>query len=115
MSNKSLPEVTIFTDGGCEPNPGLGGWAAIITATVNGQPVERLVKGAIAHANNQRMELTAAAEALESLKRPCAVTLFSDSQYVVKGMTEWVATWLDNGWMTSKRRPAKHDDLWKRV
>jgi DNA replication protein DnaC len=88
MSSNPLPQVTIYTDGGCSPNPGLGGWAAIITATLNGQAIEREIKGAVEHANNQRMELMSVAEALESLKQPCTVELFADSQYVVKGKYE---------------------------
>jgi ribonuclease HI len=115
MSKSNLPQVTIYTDGGCSPNPGLGGWAAIITATINGQPVEREIKGAVEHANNQRMELTAVAAALESLKQPCTVEVCADSQYVVKGMTEWLPNWILFNWHTTKHKPVKHADLWKRI
>lgn len=110
-----LCEVTIYSDGGCSPNPGIGAYAAVLMMTVDGSPVERVVTGAVEHANNQIMELTAVAVALESLKRPCAVTLFADSQYVVKGMTEWIETWLENGWRNSKNQPVKHVELWQRI
>jgi ribonuclease HI len=115
MSTNNLSQVTIYTDGGCSPNPGLGGWAAIITTVRNGQTIEREIKGAVEHANNQRMELTAVAEALESLKQPCEVELFADSQYVVKGMMEWVENWKQFNWHTTKHKPVKHADLWKRI
>jgi len=110
-----MSQITIYTDGGCSPNPGPGAWAALIRAEINGQTVERELSGAVAETNNQRMELTAVAEALESLKRPCTVTLISDSNYVVRGMTEWVHNWIANGWQTSKKRPVKHADLWRRI
>lgn len=113
MSN--LPHVQIICDGGCTPNPGPGGYAAIFRTTHNGQPVERFIQGRIEHAHNQILELTAAAEALESLKCPCVVDLFADSQYIVKGMTEWIASWRQNGWKTAKGQPVKHADLWKRI
>ncbi len=117
MSNNSsnTPQVTIFCDGGCNPNPGPGGYAAIFTTIIGGKQVEREIRGAVAEANNQRMELMATAEALEALKRPCTVELFSDSQYVVKGMTEWIQNWIQNGWQTSKRKPVKNADLWQRI
>jgi ribonuclease HI len=108
-------QVQIIVNGRCQPNPGLGGYAAVLSTTNNGKPVERIISGTIADVNNQRVQLLAVAEALEALKAPCKVELTTYSQYVVNGMTEWIDTWLENGWLTSKRKPVKNDDLWKRI
>ena len=114
-STTNQPTVTIYTDGGCSPNPGLGGYAAVLQTERGGQPVERELSAAVPDVNNQRMELLAAVSALETLKRPCQVTLYADSHYLIKGMTQWLANWLANGWMTSKGKPVKHADLWQRL
>ena len=107
--------VQIIVNGRCQPNPGPGGYAAVLMTIRNGKPVERVVSGAVANVNNQRVQLLAVAEALEALKKPCVVQLTSYSQYVVKGMTQWISTWLENGWLTSKKQPVKNSDLWKRI
>jgi ribonuclease HI len=107
--------VQIIVNGRCKPNPGPGGYAAVLMTMRNGKPVERIISGAVAQANNQRLQLLAVAEALEALKTPCVVQLTSYSQYLVKGMTQWIANWLENGWLTSKKRPVKNSDLWQRI
>ena len=102
-------EVEVFTDGACKGNPGPGGWGAILRA--KGQ--ERELRGAEALTTNNRMELTAAIEALKALKRPCSVKLTTDSVYVRDGITKWVHGWQRNGWRTADRKPVKNADLWQ--
>ena len=108
-SNPDL--VEIWTDGGCRPNPGRGGWAAVLRF----KGVERELSGAEAATTNNRMELTAAAEALESLKRPCQVVLHTDSQYLKDGITRWTTGWVRKNWRTASGDPVKNMDLWRRV
>ena len=108
-SNPDL--VEIWTDGGCRPNPGRGGWAAVLRF----KGVERELSGAEAATTNNRMELTAAAEALESLKRPCTVVLHTDSQYLKDGITRWTTGWVRKNWRTASGDPVKNMDLWRRV
>ena len=115
MSNNTQTTVQIIANGRCQPNPGPGGYAAVLSTTRNGKAVERTISGTIADVNNQRVQLLAVAEALDALKSPCTVSLITYSQYVTKGMTEWISTWLENGWLTSKRQPVKNADLWKRI
>lgn len=103
--------VTIYTDGACKGNPGPGGWGALLI--FNG--VERELKGGEAHTTNNRMELMAAIMALEALKRPCAIDLFTDSQYVRNGVLTWMANWKKRGWLTADRKPVKNEDLWRRL
>lgn len=103
--------VVIFTDGACSGNPGPGGWGVILTW--NG--VTRELKGGAADTTNNRMELTAAISALEALKRPCTVDLFTDSQYVKGGITGWIHGWKRNGWKTADKKPVKNVDLWQRL
>lgn len=103
-----MKAVTIYTDGACEGNPGPGGWAAILIH----KSVEREITGACPATTNNRMELTAAIEGLRALKEPCAVDLYTDSQYVQKGMNEWVAGWKAKGWRRGKQ-PVMNVDLWK--
>jgi ribonuclease HI len=103
--------VTAFTDGACSGNPGPGGWGAIL---VYGDAVREL-SGGEAHTTNNRMELTAACAALEALTRPCAVDLWTDSQYVRGGITGWIHAWKRNGWKTADRKPVKNADLWERL
>src|SRR5262249_32045975 len=103
--------VTIYTDGGSAPNPGPGGWAAILPM---GQHEEGLKGGEVATTNN-RMELTAAIAALEALKWPCVVDLHTDSQYVRDGITRYVRNWKRNGWRTASKDPVKNEDLWRRL
>lgn len=102
-------DVEVFTDGACKGNPGPGGWGAILRA--KGQ--ERELRGAEPLTTNNRMELTAAIEALKALKRPCSVKLTTDSVYVRDGITKWVHGWQRNGWRTADRKPVKNADLWQ--
>lgn len=107
----STPHVIIYTDGGCAPNPGPGGWAAIL---ISGHH-ERELKGGEPVSTNNRMELMAAISALEALKHASVVDIHTDSQYVRNGITSWIHQWKRNGWKTADRKPVKNDDLWKRL
>jgi len=101
--------VEIFTDGACSGNPGPGGWGAILRC----KGVEKELKGGENPTTNNRMEMMAVIRALEALSRPCEVVLHTDSQYVMKGITEWMAAWKRRGWKTADNKPVKNDDLWK--
>ncbi len=103
------PHVTIYTDGACSGNPGPGGWAALLRY---GQH-EKLLSGAACMTTNNRMELRAALEALRALRRPCRVDLYTDSQYLRRGITEWLPRWIRQGWRTRNRQPVKNRDLWE--
>jgi ribonuclease HI len=105
------PQVIIHTDGACSGNPGPGGWGAILQA---GSKTRELKGGELATTNN-RMELMAAIQALEALTKPCKVELHTDSQYVMKGISEWIHNWKRRGWLTADKKPVKNDDLWKRL
>ncbi len=104
-----LPKIEIFTDGACKGNPGPGGWGAVIRSSER----ERELSGGEALTTNNRMELTAAIEALNALKRPCAVKLSTDSRYVMDGLTKWIHSWQKNGWRTADRKPVKNAELWQ--
>ena len=104
--------VEIFTDGACSGNPGPGGWGAVLRY---GDIKERHIYGGEANTTNNRMELMAAIEALAVLTRSCQVKLTTDSQYVRKGITEWLAGWKRKNWMTASKKPVKNVDLWKRL
>ena len=101
--------VVIYTDGACSGNPGPGGWGAVLRY---GDTVREL-KGGEPLTTNNRMELTAATEALNALKRPCDVELHTDSQYVKNGLTTWIKGWKKNGWRTSDKKPVKNVELWQ--
>jgi ribonuclease HI len=103
--------VTIYTDGGAQPNPGDGGWAALL---IYGDH-ERAISGGASGVTNNQMELTAAIRALEALKRPCEVEFHTDSQYLKRGITEWLPTWRSNGWMTALKKPVLNQELWMRL
>ncbi len=103
--------MTIHTDGACRGNPGPGGWGAVLTSKGR----EKELYGAERETTNNRMELMAAIRALEALKRPCAVTLVTDSVYLQKGVTEWLPRWQGRGWRTAARKPVKNQDLWERL
>jgi ribonuclease HI len=109
--NEPAHNVIIYTDGGCSPNPGPGGWAAIL---IKGGHRKEL-KGGEPMSTNNRMELMAAISALEALKQPCAVDLHTDSQYVRDGITKYINSWKRNGWRTAARQPVKNQDLWQRL
>ena len=104
-----MKKVTIHTDGGCEGNPGPGGWAAVLE--FGGRTKE--VSGGEPATTNNRMELEASIAALESLSEPCEVELFTDSTYVRDGITKWIKTWKARGWMTTTKQPVKNEDLWR--
>ena len=107
----NLPHVTIYTDGACSGNPGPGGWGAILAFGDR----ERELKGGEPHTTNNRMELMGAIAALEALKRPCRVDLYTDSQYLRGGITGWIHGWKRNGWRTADKKPVKNVDLWQRL
>ena len=103
------PDVVIYTDGACRGNPGPGGWGAVL---MSGAHERELCGGELATTNN-RMELTAAIEALNTLKRPCRVELHTDSQYVRTGVSEWLNIWKARGWRTTSKGAVKNEDLWR--
>ncbi len=105
------PQVTIYTDGACSGNPGPGGWGAVLISGMR----ERDIWGGEAPTTNNRMELMAAIEALEALKKPCLVDLHTDSQYLRQGITQWIHNWKARGWRTADKSPVKNEDLWKRL
>ena len=107
-----MSHVIIHTDGACRGNPGPGGWGAVLQT---GRGHEKELWGGEAQTTNNRMELMAAIMALEALKRPCRVDLHTDSQYVMKGISEWIHGWKARGWKTADKKPVKNDDLWKRL
>lgn len=106
-----MNKIQIYTDGACKGNPGPGGWGALL---ISGATEKELCGGESVTTNN-RMELTAVIEALAALKRPCDVVLFLDSEYVRKGITEWIGGWKARGWRTAARQPVKNADLWQRL
>ena len=103
--------INVYTDGACKGNPGPGGWGAVLE--FDGR--EREIYGGEPATTNNRMELTAVIEALSALKRPCRVVLHTDSQYVQKGITEWINGWKARGWKTAAREPVKNADLWRKL
>ncbi len=104
-------QVEIFTDGACRGNPGIGGWGAVIRYKGH----EKQLCGGEQETTNNRMELMAAIEALTSLNRPCKVSLTTDSQYVRKGILEWMKDWKKRGWKTAAKKPVKNKDLWQQL
>jgi ribonuclease HI len=103
--------VEIFTDGACKGNPGVGGWGALLRYAGR----EKEICGGEPHTTNNRMELLAVIRALESLNRHCKIRLHTDSQYVQKGISEWIHSWKQRGWRTADKKPVKNDDLWRRL
>ncbi len=106
-----LEIVEIFTDGACKGNPGPGGWAAIVRT----RDSEYALSDGERDTTNQRMELTAALNALESLKEPCHVKLYSDSEYLIKGMNVWIHGWVRNGWRNAHKQKVANQDLWRKL
>ena len=103
--------IEIYTGGACRGNPGPGGWAALLLSGAH----EREISGAEPLTTNNRMELTAVIRALEALKRPVEARVYTDSEYVRRGITEWLAAWKARGWRTAARKPVKNQDLWQRL
>ena len=112
-TSEPLAYVKLFTDGACRGNPGPGGWAFILQHPASGKAHEG--SGGEAHTTNNRMELMAAIQGLKALKRPCRVTLRTDSRYVMDGLTKWIHGWMKNGWRTASRDPVKNADLWQEL
>ncbi len=102
-------KLVIFTDGACAGNPGPGGWAAILQYGEH----EKVLQGGASLTTNNRMELRAAIAAFQALTRPCVVEVHTDSEYLRRGITEWLATWQRNGWRTAAKQPVKNQDLWR--
>lgn len=103
--------VVIYTDGACSGNPGPGGWGALLRTGTH----ERELRGGEAQSTNNRMEMMAVIAALEALSWPCVVALYTDSRYVMDGVTKWMVNWKRNGWRTAKKKPVKNVDLWQRL
>ena len=106
-----MKSVALITDGSCLGNPGPGGWAAVLRYGKNA----RELSGADPETTNNRMEMTAVLEGLSALRKPCRVTIEIDSEYVKKGITEWLAGWKRRGWKTASKQPVKNQDLWRRL
>ena len=106
-----LKTVQIFTDGACKGNPGPGGWAALLRFGGN----EKIISGHDRDSTNNRMEITAVIRAFSTLKEPCRVELFSDSKYVIDGITKWVNAWQKRGWKTAAKKPVLNEDLWREL
>jgi len=102
------PTVIIYTDGACKGNPGTGGWGVVLRSGTN----EKRLKGGEKNTTNNRMEMTAVIEALKAIKFPCVIELFTDSQYVNRGVNEWLQNWKKSGWKTASKAPVKNVDLW---
>ncbi len=102
------PTVIIYTDGACKGNPGTGGWGVVLRSGNK----EKLLKGGEKNTTNNRMEMTAVIEALKALKSPCLIELFTDSQYVNRGVNEWLQNWKKSNWRTASKAPVKNVDLW---
>lgn len=111
VESAGMTEVEAFTDGACSGNPGPGGWGALLRWGDH----ERELCGGEAETTNNRMEMMAAIQVLESLKRPCRVAIHTDSQYLRDGITKWIHGWKRNGWKTSDKKPVKNVDLWQRL
>ncbi len=108
-----LPHVDLFTDGACSGNPGPGGWGYLLRHAASGRSHED--SGGEPHTTNNRMELTAVIKGLEALTRPSRVALHSDSQYVLKGLSQWMKGWKARGWRTADKKPVKNQELWEKL
>ena len=111
-----MPNLIAYTDGACSGNPGPGGWGVLVRAMEGDEVLkQRELSGGAELTTNNQMELMAAIQGLEQLKKPVRVTLTTDSQYVRQGITQWIAGWKRNGWMTSQKKPVKNKELWQRL
>jgi len=106
-----MKQIEIYTDGACSGNPGPGGWGVVL----HYQDHEKTLSGAEAHTTNNRMELMAAIQGLMAIKQPCSVKVITDSQYVKKGITEWLENWKKKNWKTAANQPVKNQDLWQQL
>ncbi|GAA3909005.1 ribonuclease HI [Halomonas cibimaris] len=109
QASTHLPRVTVYTDGACRGNPGVGGWGLVLQSGEH----ETTRYGFEAHTTNNRMELMAAITALRTLNTPCEVAIWTDSQYVRQGITQWIHSWLKRGWQTAAKKPVKNAELWQ--
>ncbi|SHL94543.1 ribonuclease HI [Vreelandella subglaciescola] len=109
QASTPLPCVTVYTDGACRGNPGVGGWGVVLQSGDH----EKTLYGFEAHTTNNRMELMAAISALRTLNTPCEIALWTDSQYVRQGITQWIHNWLKRGWKTAAKQPVKNAELWQ--
>jgi len=107
----TIPKVEAYTDGACSGNPGPGGWGVLLRTG----PHEKELSGGEAKTTNQRMELRAAIESLKALKKPCHITIYSDSKYVIQGMTEWIHGWKKKAWKNANKKPVANQDLWQEL
>jgi ribonuclease HI len=110
-TKNNLPKVTIYTDGACSGNPGPGGWGVLLRFGKH----EKELSGGESETTNNRMEMTAAIEALKALKHPCQIEFYTDSEYLRKGITEWMRGWKRRGWKTAAKKPVKNQDLWREL
>jgi len=106
-----MKKIEIYTDGACKGNPGIGGWGVWFKYADS----EKELCGGALQTTNNRMELMAAIQALESLNQPCEIILYSDSKYVLQGITDWLQNWKKRGWKTAAKKPVKNEDLWRRL
>ena len=113
MAGQTKPHVLLFSDGACSGNPGPGGWAFILRHPDSGKEIER--SGANPRTTNNRMELTAVIEGLSHLSAPSRVDVYADSQYVLKGLDEWLDNWIKKGWKNAAKKPVKNRDLWEKL
>ena len=109
-----MKQIEIFTDGACRGNPGPGGWGVLLRMKGD-RSTEKSLCGGAAESTNNKMELQAAIEGLKSLKEPCEVTLFTDSKYVLQGITEWIKGWKAKGWKTASKKPVKNVEFWQQL
>ncbi len=107
----TTPKVEAYTDGACSGNPGPGGWGVLLRTGLH----EKELSGGEAKTTNQRMELRAAIESLKALKKPCHITIYSDSKYVIQGMTEWIHGWKKKAWKNANKKPVANQDLWQEL
>ena len=116
----SIPKITIYTDGACSGNPGVGGWGAILlykTKDKDGKEkvLRKNISGRDENTTNNKMEMMAVISALKLLKKPCEIELYTDSKYVLQGITEWIHNWIKNGWKGADKKPVKNQELWQEM
>jgi ribonuclease HI len=114
LNSADMPHVIAYTDGACSGNPGPGGWGVLLIGGLQQEHRKELCGGEAGTTNN-RMEMMGVIQALESLKQMCSVDIYTDSQYVQKGLTEWLKGWKARGWRTADKKPVKNEDLWRRL